>query len=73
MGDLVLKTLGEEIHAFIKISVIAEGVENKKMVEALKKVGCTGLQGYYFAKPLREEEFIAYMKSGEYITDSAEG
>ena len=52
--------------------VIAEGVENEKMVEALKKVGCTGLQGYYFAKPLREEEFIAYMKSGEYIADSAE-
>ncbi len=36
--------------------VIAEGVETKEMYEKLLTLGCEYYQGYYFAKPLPQEE-----------------
>ena len=41
----------------LDMKVIAEGVETKEQVEFLKNYGCDYLQGYYFAKPMPEEEF----------------
>lgn len=49
----------------IGYSVIAEGVENKEQLEALKNEGCYLIQGYYFSKPLTEDEFIDYIKKFE--------
>ena len=40
------------------IGTIAEGVEEKETVDFLKSVGCHTIQGYYFSKPLPEEEFV---------------
>jgi EAL domain-containing protein (putative c-di-GMP-specific phosphodiesterase class I) len=34
-----------------KIDVISEGIENAEQAEAASRLGCTMLQGYYFAKP----------------------
>ncbi|HET6757491.1 MAG TPA: PAS domain S-box protein [Burkholderiales bacterium] len=39
----------------LKLSVIAEGVENREQVESLRKLGCDGYQGHYFSKPLPAE------------------
>ncbi len=36
--------------------VIAEGVETKEMYEKLLTLGCEYFQGYYFAKPMPQEE-----------------
>ncbi len=36
--------------------IIAEGVENKKIYEKLKSLGCNLYQGYYFAKPAPKSE-----------------
>ena len=45
-------------------SVTAEGVEDRSMAEALRKVGSDYLQGYYYSKPLPMEEFVEkYFKS----------
>ncbi len=41
----------------IDLSVVAEGVEEQSQVTMLKGMGCDMVQGYYFAKPLTEEEF----------------
>lgn len=38
--------------------VVAEGVENKEQLEFLQAVGCDMIQGYYFYKPMPEEEFV---------------
>lgn len=38
-------------------TVTAEGVETLDMVEAMAKIGCDYLQGYYFSKPLPSEDF----------------
>ena len=37
--------------------VVAEGVEYKEQLEFLQAVGCDMIQGYYFYKPMPEEEF----------------
>ena len=39
------------------MKVVAEGVEKKYQAEFLKSIGCDGLQGYYFSKPLPSEEY----------------
>lgn len=39
--------------------VIAEGVETDEQLEFLKDAGCEMIQGYYFYKPLPEEDFAA--------------
>ena len=41
--------------------VVAEGVEDKTQLEFLQSVGCDMIQGYYFYKPMPEEEFIALL------------
>ena len=44
------------------MTVIAEGVETKEQLGYLKSVECDQLQGYYFSKPLTEDDFIKLMK-----------
>ena len=41
---------------------VAEGVEEKEQVDFLKGIGCNIIQGYYFSRPLPEEEFIELLK-----------
>ena len=42
-----------------KLKTIAEGVETKTQKEHLTEKGCDILQGYYYSKPLKKEEFIS--------------
>ncbi len=46
------------------MEVIAEGVESKEQADMLLEFGCELMQGYYFSKPVPEEEY-ARMLSGE--------
>ena len=48
------------------IKIIAEGVETKQQYEYLTDAGCDMIQGYYFDKPLPEEEFLQRMSIGHY-------
>jgi len=41
----------------IGAKVVAEGVETKEQLTFLQSVGCDMIQGYYFYKPMPEEEF----------------
>ncbi len=45
----------------LKMKVVAEGVETEHQLNFLKKAGCDYIQGYYFSKPLPEEEFKAFL------------
>lgn len=49
----------------LKLKIVAEGVETKEMVDALSEKGVDYLQGYYFSKPLAEEEFLNFLESAE--------
>lgn len=50
-------------------SVIAEGVEKKDQVEVLRNLGCHEIQGYFFDKPLEEEDFEKRLYSPVYAYD----
>lgn len=49
----------------LKLKIVAEGVETKEMVDALSEKGVDYLQGYYFSKPLAEEDFLDFIGSAE--------
>ena len=40
------------------MTVLAEGVETKEQADWLISLGCNYLQGFYFSKPLPENDFI---------------
>jgi EAL domain-containing protein (putative c-di-GMP-specific phosphodiesterase class I)/GGDEF domain-containing protein len=42
------------------LSLVAEGVEKPEAVRMLWDMGCTGFQGFLFAKPLSEDDFVAF-------------
>ena len=52
----ILHSLIDMFH-HMDIKVIAEGVENEMQLEFLRNHGCDYIQGYYFSKPLPQEEF----------------
>ncbi|WP_457626097.1 bifunctional diguanylate cyclase/phosphodiesterase [Persephonella sp.] len=43
------------------MKTIAEGVETKRQLDELKKLGCDKYQGYYFSPPVSQEEFEKYV------------
>lgn len=47
------------------IKVVAEGVETRAQVDFLRQHECDILQGYYFSKPLPNEELITYIKESK--------
>ncbi|SFG09653.1 EAL domain-containing protein [Oribacterium sp. WCC10] len=44
------------------LKIICEGIETKEMVDTLTEIGVDYLQGYYFSKPIPEDQFIDYVK-----------
>lgn len=46
----------------LNLKTIAEGVEDKEVVELVRQYGCDEIQGFYFAKPMPHDELIAYCK-----------
>lgn len=49
--------LVKEIADFLKVPVVAEGVEQQEQLDTLKELGCQMIQGYYFSKPVGVQEF----------------
>ena len=43
--------------------LIAEGIETKRHADAMTKLGCTSLQGYYYARPMPAAELVSYVSS----------
>lgn len=39
-------------------SVTAEGIEDEKMAEAMREIGCDYFQGYYYSKPISMIDFV---------------
>jgi diguanylate cyclase (GGDEF)-like protein/PAS domain S-box-containing protein len=45
----------------LNLCVVAEGVETPSLLACLKRVDCDSFQGYYFSRPLPEENLIAWV------------
>lgn len=46
----------------LELGLLAEGVETKEQIDLLENIGCDQVQGYYYAKPMPEEEFFTLLK-----------
>ncbi len=46
----------------IGIEIVAEGVETAETAQWLIDKGCDFIQGYYYAKPMPEDEYLAFLE-----------
>ena len=53
----LLIDLGQKMH----IEVIAEGVEAQSQLDYLLSKGCSIIQGFYYAKPMSEEQILGHI------------
>ena len=51
----------------MKLQVIAEGVENDAQLAYLRRHGCDEMQGYYFSRPVAQEEFEQMLMKGKLL------
>ena len=56
----------------LKLDVIAEGVEKDAQLAYLRRHGCDEMQGYYFSRPLPENEFEAMLRDGRTLQAPAD-
>lgn len=49
----------------IGIKTVAERVETEEQVSFLRQSGCDYIQGYYYSKPLPEEEFVEFLEKAD--------
>lgn len=47
----------------LQIRVLAEGIETEQQAKQLQSMGCDGLQGFHFSKPLKSTELETYFQS----------
>ena len=60
-AKMLLETLIELMLKF-GYEIVVEGIETQEQFEYLKKQGITFAQGYYFSKPLCENDFIEFLE-----------
>jgi EAL domain-containing protein (putative c-di-GMP-specific phosphodiesterase class I) len=44
------------------LRVIAEGVETEQQLDFLRSSGCEEIQGYYYSRPLPEQDFMQFLR-----------
>ena len=65
--DFKLVELVLDIARYLKVPVVAEGVETEAQLSMLKGAGCDLVQGYYFSRPLPPEEFESLIAKDQQI------
>lgn len=63
--DYHVTTLVIDLCKKTKIDTTAEGVETEQQRNALLKLKCDNIQGYFFSKPLPAEKFIEYYENNK--------
>ncbi len=59
------KILGEAIKLIKSMGahIVVEGVESKEVSDWFEEQGCDFIQGFYYAKPMSESEYVKFMDS----------
>jgi len=57
IADTIIN-LGKQMN----LKVIAEGIENEQQQAHLKAQGCHEVQGFFYAKPMPSDEFLAFLQ-----------
>lgn len=50
------------------LRVVAEGVENRAVLDMLIELGCDQVQGYYIAKPMSATDLQEFLSTGDWLT-----
>lgn len=50
---------------WLKMPLITEGIETKEQADYMCSLGCEYIQGYYYAKPMPEEDFEQMLRESE--------
>lgn len=69
-ADQNITTVVTDLAHKFGLSVVAEGVETKALLQALIAIGCDYAQGYHFSRPLPQNQFIQWLnnyKSSDYF------
>ena len=45
------------------LKIVSEGVATEEQYKAMEKLGISHIQGFYFSKPLPEEQFIQFLEN----------
>lgn len=48
------------------LSTVAEGVENREVLQQLIDMGCDQVQGYLISRPLSPDDMLSYLDAGEW-------
>ena len=56
---------------WLNVPMLAEGVETKEQFDFLESIGCAYIQGYYFSRPVPEEEFTRLIELKEESGDNS--
>ncbi len=63
----ICKAIIDMAHS-LKLKVLAEGVEDEKQLNYLRKEHCNEIQGYYYSKPITAQEVTEMIRQGYWIT-----
>ena len=66
LSDTRKQAIVERIISLAKVldyTVIAEGVEEEAQATLLGAMGCDQFQGYFFSKPLKPDDFLAFVQA----------
>ena len=61
--DAVIVSTIIQMAKSLNLKSIAEGVENKEVLNILERFGCNEVQGYHYAKPMQTTDFEHYYKN----------
>lgn len=49
----------------MNLEIVSEGIETKEQYQTMEDLGISHIQGYYFSKPLPEDEFIEFLEKNQ--------
>lgn len=57
-----MEALESTVHMLheLGIKIVVEGIENREYLEKMKALGCEYFQGYFFSKPMSEQDYLTY-------------
>jgi len=62
----VVKAIIKLAHA-LEMKAVAEGIQSKKQVQILKEqLACDAIQGYYYSRPLPNDEYVIFIKKNRF-------
>ena len=60
-GETIVRNTITMMHD-VGFKIVCEGVESENQYKILEKLDCDYIQGFYFAKPLNQNDFIEFLR-----------